>query len=117
MQRGVLPQEMEDKWFIYWENDALYFHRSWTGFCIYVARFTTQGECHRMIEADVNRDPEQYGQTSDERDAQMISYLIDVLLLQKEADFPSDEPSLEKRSVMMWSQVGRAMLGLHPKDE
>jgi len=31
-----------------------------------------------MIEADVNRDPEQYKETSDERDAKMI-YLKDLL--------------------------------------
>ena len=34
LARGVIPQEMEDKWFIFCENDVLYFHRSWTGYCI-----------------------------------------------------------------------------------
>ena len=41
-----------------------------------------------MIEADVNRDPEQYKETSDKRDAEMISYLVDTLLLHQEAVFP-----------------------------
>ena len=50
------------------------------------------------------------------RYAEMISYLVDVLLLHKEADFPSDEPSSEKKTIMNWSQVGRAMLGEHPDD-
>ena len=31
----------EDKWFIYWENDTLFFHRSWTGVCVYIVRFTS----------------------------------------------------------------------------
>ncbi len=30
MRRGVIPREMEDKWFVYWKDDTLYFHRSWT---------------------------------------------------------------------------------------
>jgi hypothetical protein len=120
MQRirmGLVPEQMEDKWFIYWKDDALFFYRSWTGVCVYSVRFATEGDSHRMIEVDVNRDPEQYRETSDERDARMISYLIDVLLLQQESAFPSDEPSSEKQALMNWSQVGRAMLGENPKDE
>ena len=70
-----------------------------------------------MIEADLNRDPEQYKQTSDERDAEMISYLIDSFLLHKKAVFPFDELSSEKQTLVQWSQVGRAMLGRHPDDE
>ncbi len=117
IRRGLVPEQMEDKWFIYWKDDSLFFHRSWTGVCIYVVRFAVEGDSCRMIEADVNRDPKQYKETSDERDARMISYLVDVLLLHREAVFPSNEPSSEKRALMNWSQVGRAMLGQHPNDE
>jgi hypothetical protein len=117
MQAGLVPEQMEDKWFIYWQDDRLFFHRSWTGFCVYVVRFTNEGDCYRMIEAEVNRDPEQYRETSDERDARMISYLIDVLLLHQGATFPSEEPSPEKQALMQWSQVGRAMFGQHPDQE
>jgi len=115
--RGLVPEQMEDKWFIYWKDDTLFFHRSWTGFCIYVVRFAADGDTYRMIEADVNRDPAQYKGTSDERDAEKISYLVDVLLLHQEAVFPSDEPSSKKQALMNWNQVGRAMLGQHPSDE
>jgi hypothetical protein len=108
---------MEDKWFIYWKGDTLYFHRSWTGYCIYTVRFVAESDSFRIIEADVNRDPEQYKQTSDERDAEMISYLIDLLLLHKKAVFPSNETSSKKQALKQWSQVGRAMLGQHPGDE
>lgn len=115
LQAGLVPEQMEDKWFIYWQDDTLFFHRSWTGFCIYVVRFATESEGYRMIEADLNRDPEQYGQKSDNRDAKMISYLIDMLLLQKHAAFPSKKPDSEWKALMPWSLVGRAILGQHPK--
>ncbi|MFQ5430684.1 MAG: hypothetical protein ACE5E1_10275, partial [Phycisphaerae bacterium] len=114
IRKGLIPKQMEDKWFIYWKDDVLFFHRSWTGFCIYAVRFSVEGDGCRMIEATVNRDPEQYKATSDERDAEMISYLVDVLLLRREAVFPSDEPSAEKQALILWGQVGRAMLGQHP---
>ena len=117
IRRGLVPEQMEDKWFIYWEDDVLSFYRSWTGNCIYVVRFAAEGDRYRMVEADVNRDPEQYSETSDERDAKMISYLVDVLLLHQESRFPSDDPSSEKQAIMNWSQVGRAMLGQHPNNE
>jgi 8-oxo-dGTP diphosphatase len=115
IRRGFVPEQMEDKWFIYWKDNTLFFYRSWTGFCIYMVRFTIENKSCRMIEADVNRDSKQYQETSNERDAKMISYLIDVLLLRQDAVFPSDEPSSEKQAVTMWSQIGRAMQDQHPK--
>ena len=89
LRKGLVPIDMDDRWFIYWEDDRLFFHRSWSGFCVYVVRFTPTGDGSRMIEAHVNRDPEQYTETRDAHDAKMISYLIDILLLQNEAAFPS----------------------------
>jgi hypothetical protein len=83
MRRGVIPEQMEDKWFIYWKDGELYFHRSWTGRCIYVVKFESEQAGCRMIEALANRDHEQYQETSEERDKAMISFLIDVVLLHR----------------------------------
>jgi hypothetical protein len=111
IRRGLVPLEMEDKWFIYWADNTLYFHRSWTGFCVYVVRFAEDADGCRIVEADANRDPEQYNETSDERDAEMICYLIDVLLLNRKADYPNDEPNPELRAIKHWTNAGRAMFG------
>jgi len=35
---GNVPYEMEDKWFIYFENEYLHLHRSWTGYEVFRAR-------------------------------------------------------------------------------
>jgi hypothetical protein len=113
---GVVARQMEDKWVIFWEGHSLFCHRSWTGFCVYVVRFLDDDGKWRMFEADVNRDPEQYKYTDDEWDAAMISYLIDVVLLRRLADFPPIESLSEEENVLMnWSLVGRAMLGEHPE--
>ena len=40
IKRGIVPEEMEEKWFIYFEDDKLYFHRSWSGSIIFIATFT-----------------------------------------------------------------------------
>lgn len=114
IRRGLRPDEMEDKWFIYWDRDLLYFHRSWTGVCIYEVRFHVDQHGYRMIEANVNRDPEQYGQTNDAFDARLISYLIDVLLLRHAASYPDEDEFVPRDPLAMWSLVGRASVNEHP---
>jgi hypothetical protein len=84
LKLGFLPQEMQDKWFIYFENNVLHFHRSWTGYCIYQVSFTQEGDGLHMTQALVNREPEQYEETRVERDQELISQVIDVFLLHRD---------------------------------
>lgn len=119
IRQGVVPAQMEDKWFIYWRNDRLHFHRSWTGIGIFVARFASEaeGEGARLVGAHVNRNPEQYSSTDDERDARLLEYVIDVVLLRRPVAFPAD-PNVGGPEVMQaWAAVGRAALGEHPDTE
>jgi hypothetical protein len=117
LRRGFLPEEMEDKWFIYWQNDTLFFHRSWTGFCIFVAHFEYANDEWRLVGAEVNRDPEQYRVSSDLQESKMINYLIDLLLLRLDVSFPSESRSAELSAIQGWGCVGRALLGQFPDDE
>ena len=82
IRAGHIPEMMEDRWFVYWQDDTLDFHRSWTGHCIYVVHFRAEGEGGRMVRADVNRDRRQYQLAEDREDARTISHLIDILLLE-----------------------------------
>jgi len=117
IQRGLMPQQQEDKWFIYWQEDTLYFHRSWTGNCLYVVYFENQDGVARMVRTGINRDPDQYSETNDQHDARLISYLIDVLLLRRPADFPSEDSDDPLRAIQNWGLVGRAMFDEHPESE
>ena len=114
---GVIPEEMEDKWFAYWEDGTLFFHRSWTGFCVYIVRFVCDDDGTTAVEADLNRDPEQYKNTDEQYDVEMIAYLVDVLLLRRPSRFPSRSSSKTRAALEQWSQVGRAGLGEHPGGE
>jgi hypothetical protein len=62
---GFRPDNMDEKWFIFYEEDRLYIHRSWTGYCIYVVHFVKQGRDHVACEVEVNRNPKQYGVSDD----------------------------------------------------
>ena len=88
ISRGLVPQQMEDKWFIYLEGDVLHFHRSWTGVCIYRVEFAIEGEKPRVRRSFVNRDPSQYKETDDVYDSKLLHFLISNLLLGKQVQFP-----------------------------
>jgi len=116
IKRGVVPKEMEDKWFIYWQDDGLFFYRSWTGFCIYIVCFDVTEDGAEMTSAAINRDPDQYNCTDDAYDAEMISYLIEVLLLHRPATFPAIQDSPGNQALEQWSLVGRASVGEFPEN-
>lgn len=48
---GRIPEEMEDKWFIFFEEPWLYLHRSWTGFSVFKVRFESAFGGSRVAEA------------------------------------------------------------------
>ncbi len=79
--RGLVPVEMEDKWFIYLEDGLLRLHRSWTGACIYGVRLGVEGEGSIVEEAWVSRATDDYTRTDDAYDARLLSFLIERLLL------------------------------------
>jgi hypothetical protein len=112
---GVIPEQMDDKWFIYWSRGKLFFHRSWTGFCVYLLEFKAVQSGYTAVRVLANRDPEQYRETSDENDKAMVWFLIDVVLLHRPHPFPCSEPSEGKAALLQWSQVGRAAVGEHPR--
>lgn len=85
---GHIPQEMEDRWFVFMEpdedGDHLYFHRSWTGYCIYQVRLAPDGDGYGVRAVYVNRDPDQYRSQSEASDlALLVELLIDGLLLRQ----------------------------------
>jgi len=88
ISRGLLPLDMDDKWFIFLENNILYLHRSWMGQCIYQVRFTAENNLYKASEVWVNRDAEQYKETNDKYDEKLLLFLIENLLLGNNTAFP-----------------------------
>ncbi|EGP45933.1 hypothetical protein [Achromobacter insuavis] len=80
LRQGRIPQEMEDKWFIYLDDGVLRFHRSWTGIWIYALRLEAAGDQWRAHDAWVNREADQYGCTDLDTDRKLLARLVDGLL-------------------------------------
>jgi hypothetical protein len=107
IRRGVIPEQMEDKWFIYFEDDVLYFHRSWTGVAIYEVHF----EETRVKKIRICRDKKFYTETDDQYDIAMVKFMIDCFLLKKSSPYPRRKgEGDEEHALGMWSNMGRAMM-------
>ena len=88
LRRGLIPEEMEDKWFVFWEADTLFFHRSWTGLCVYRVEFAAAGEQFQVSGAAVSNDSQAYRRGSDAYEAALVDFLIRGLLLHERVEFP-----------------------------
>lgn len=85
---GLIPREMEDKWFIFLEGEWLFIHRSWTGICIFGVRLLSLGEEYYIEETWVNGDSKEYKDANDTYDVRVLGFLIDRVLLGKEVFIP-----------------------------
>lgn len=81
IRKGFLPMVMEEKWFAWFEEPILHFHRSWTGFCIYQIRFEKEENGWRAVSAKVNRNLNQYTEMDDTADQRFVANLIDGWLV------------------------------------
>ena len=88
IKAGLIPLEMEDKWFVFFETPWLYLHRSWTGFCVYGVRLEALPEGAEVVESWVSRNAEQYRGTDIHHEERILTFLIDALLLGKMVAFP-----------------------------
>lgn len=73
---GHIPDAMEDHWFMYCDETTIRYYRSWTGICIYVAKYVDDGDACHITELMVNRDPDQYGSTDDNHDKALFMALL-----------------------------------------
>lgn len=73
LKKGHIPKEMEDHWFIFYENNKLYIHRSWTGICIYIVDIPSDGHITKAL---VNRNKTQYNNIDDNEDVKTVTHLI-----------------------------------------
>jgi hypothetical protein len=83
---GLEPQMMEDKWYVYLEDNIVHCHRSWTGYEVYRAEIkpgndgTNENAAYVITEIFAERNEEKYTCTDDKKDiesfAQVIAWLV-----------------------------------------
>lgn len=104
--RGYLPRQHEEKWHVFEQDGRLRFHRSWTGIAIFDVEMQYVRDDLFLGSFYVNRIPSNYGAAEATHDRAMLEYLINVLLLRKPADFPSESRGDSANALEQWSAVG-----------
>lgn len=85
---GLIPEAMEHKWFVFFEEPYLYLHRGWLGQCIYRVEFVRENDLFVVSQVVVNRDVSQYKVSDDSYDQALLLFLIENLLLGNQVPFP-----------------------------
>jgi len=111
---GLIPEEQEDKWFIYFEDDWLYFHRSWTGKGIFRTQIIKEKGEHedreyKIKEFYVERNNALHDKENDIYDLDILLQLImwGLLKLDVRGHFFKKYGSGEKGAIKAWSLFGR----------
>lgn len=87
LREGLIPQQMEDKWFVYYDEPFLYWHRSWSGKPVYRLEFAFDGDIARVMDAQISK---AMGANEAELAHQtlMLDFLISNLMLGQAKPFP-----------------------------
>ena len=112
IRRGLIPEVLEDKWFIFFENDWLFCHLSWTGACVFAVQFAHEKGGWTVRTAEVNQNPEQYTTPKGIKDARLLLFLIDSLLLRKNVGCPgASGADAQTKTLWTWAVIGRGASG------
>lgn len=76
---GLVPKEMEDKWFAYFCNEYIHLHRSWTGHEIFKAKTIANTNGCQISEFWVEQNPKKYNELDDNRSIVNFKTLIETL--------------------------------------
>jgi len=112
--KGLIPRQMENKWFIYYEDEWIYFHRSWTGFGVYKAKLEKNGSNYLISEFWVEINTVKYRSVNDSSEIENFIHLITVGLLNEDVGQFIDNqknqtrPNLAKK----WSLFGNMIFSI-----
>lgn len=82
LSAGIKPASMDDKWFVYYQNESIYFHRSWLGHCIFIAQVEKEKNGVLLGNVIANKKPDQFGMQDIDAKKEMFNKLVDYLLRQ-----------------------------------
>ena len=110
LTRGLIPREMEDKWFIFYEDTWLYFHRSWTGFGAFKTQLIKGEKGYLINEFWTEGNKEKYNAPEKNKNIQHFVFLIACALLHIDPEALYSNPNKHVEDddpLTAWSNFGR----------
>lgn len=80
LKQGFKPRDMDDRWFLYVQDDWLYLHRSWTGHCIFKVKVEYIHDNYTLSTLHLNRNPQQYKSTNADTDKQELNSVLNTFI-------------------------------------
>lgn len=77
---GYIPKDMDDRWFLFVEDDWVNLHRSWTGNCIFQIKLESTPNGWILTKLKVNRNFDQYKSTNMESDTSELYSVLNYLI-------------------------------------
>ena len=97
LQDGLIPSQMEDKWFIYYKEPHLFLHRSWTGQPVYRVSLRTGPTGAEVTEALLSKDIPEQARLDLDYQVRLLDFLVSNLLLRQAKPFPVPQGQTEPR--------------------
>jgi hypothetical protein len=88
LEAGLVPEAMEDKWFIHFDAPCLFLHRSWTGKPVYRVELKRESNGASVVEALWAGDFSAADEADAAYQALLLEFLIANLLLGQAKPFP-----------------------------
>lgn len=113
LRHGLVPEDMEDKWFIYFEEPHLYLHHSWTGQPIYRLTISARDGGASVVEALCANDIVDAAEA--DYHARLVAFLVGNLLLGKTCPFPTRAESREAVPGLLQHMVAGTRFPVSPE--
>jgi hypothetical protein len=85
---GLIPREMEDKWFIYFEEPHLFLHRSWSGQPVYKLTLKNLPNGAEVTETLWSKELAGIPDFDSDYQVRLLDFLVSNLLLGQSKPFP-----------------------------
>jgi hypothetical protein len=77
LRRGHIPEAQEDHWFMYCDDEYIRYYRSWTGTCVFEARYRVRPDSdYRIDHITINKELVEFGVNGDSSSFALFCYLI-----------------------------------------
>lgn len=84
LQMGFIPENMDDRWFVYFDNDWVYLHRSWTGYETFRAKIQTENDRYTIREFWAETEPKKFNVGNENQIIELFCAVIARVVLKVE---------------------------------